>query len=160
MGDVQFRRARLLALAVPLVLLAGAYGSQYIGHLVPCEMCWWQRYAHFAALAFAALALLLARTAASRALTALAALAILVSGAIGIFHAGVENHWWEGLTRCAVADHGGGDLLADIMNTPLVRCDEAQWRFIGISLAGWNAIVSLPFGIWILWQTLTRKRAR
>ena len=63
----------------------------------------------------------------ARLLTGLAALAIAVSGAIGVFHAGVEYGWWEGLTRCA---SGGPMTLEDIMSVPLVRCDEVQFKFL------------------------------
>ena len=134
-------RARLVALAAPLVLLGGALLSQYVGGLYPCEMCWWQRYAHGAALILAALAFTApAPGNRARALTALAALAIAVSGAIGAFHAGVEYHWWEGLTRCTSTGAGS---LGDIMSIPLVRCDQSQWNLYGVSLAGFNAILSL-----------------
>ena len=134
-------RARLVALAAPLVLLGGALLSQYVGGLYPCEMCWWQRYAHGAALILAALAFTApAPSNRARALTALAALAIAVSGAIGAFHAGVEYHWWEGLTRCTSTGAGS---LGDIMSIPLVRCDQSQWNLYGVSLAGFNAILSL-----------------
>ena len=134
-------RARLLALAAPLLLLGGALLSQYVGGLYPCEMCWWQRYAHGAALILAALAFTApAPSHRARSLTALAAIAIAASGAIGAFHAGVEYHWWEGLTRCTSTGAGS---LGDIMGIPLVRCDQAQWTFHGVSLAGFNAILSL-----------------
>src|SRR3954469_25517066 len=89
--------ARILALLLPAALLAGAFGSQYFGGLYPCEMCWWQRYAHFAALVPAALAFTApAASQRSRLLVILAALAIAVSGAIGVYHAGVELKIFEG----------------------------------------------------------------
>lgn len=131
-----FAKARGLVLIVPSLLMLGAWGSQYIGGLAPCEMCIWQRWPHLAAIAIAALAFALPR----RDIVALAAIFILVSGAIGAFHAGVEYRWWEGLTRCS--QMSGERSISDIMNTPLVRCDEAQWRLFGISLAGYNAILS------------------
>jgi disulfide bond formation protein DsbB len=134
------RRARMLALLTPLALLTGAYISQYGFALFPCEMCWWQRYAHFAALALAAMAWL--RPSAGW-LVALAAAAIAVAGLIGGFHAGVEYHWWQGFTRCTTtAAAGGADPLEAIMNAPLVRCDTAQWTLFGISLAGFNFLIS------------------
>ena len=134
-------RARLVALAAPLLLVGGALLSEYVGGLYPCEMCWWQRYAHGAALVFAALAFTVpAPSHRARGLTALAALAIALSGAIGVFHAGVEYRWWEGFTRCTST---GAGTLSDIMSIPLVRCDQAQWTFHGVSLAGFNAILSL-----------------
>ena len=133
--------ARLLALLLPLALLAAALGSQYVGGLAPCEMCYWQRWAHGAALPFAALAFSApASSRRARSLTLLAAAAIAVSGAIGVYHAGVELGIFEGFTACTA---GGALSLEDIMNTPLVRCDEVQWSFLGISMAGWNAIISL-----------------
>ena len=144
-------RARLLALLVPAALLAGALGSQYIGGLHPCEMCHWQRWPHYAALPLAALAFALPR--AARPLVALAALSILISGAIGFYHAGVELGAFPGVTSCASAASGGSteELLKSILATPLVRCDAVQFAFLGVSMAGWNAILSLTFGGLILW---------
>jgi len=133
--------ARLIAVLVPIGLLGGALGSQYIGGLAPCEMCFWQRWPHAAAIVLAALAFTYpAATPRARLLTGLAALAIAVSGAIGVFHAGVELGWWEGLTRCTA---GGAMTLDDLMSVPLIRCDQVQWSLFGISMAGWNAIISL-----------------
>jgi disulfide bond formation protein DsbB len=122
-------------------------------------MCLWQRWPHLAAILLALGAIAArGRPSASRTLTALAAIAILVSGAIGVFHAGVEWHWWQGLTRCSSTMASGSthDMMAQIMAAPLVRCDQAQWRLWGISLAGWNAILSLGFGSVILWLTAKR----
>ena len=149
--------ARALALLVPATALAVAFGSQYLGGLVPCEMCWWQRYAHMAALAFALLAFLVR----GRALVWLAALAIAVSGAIGVNHAGCELHIFKCFTQCTSTITAGStdDLLKQIMNAPLVRCDEIQWSFLGISMAGWNAILSLTGALMILWLSLRRPRA-
>ena len=137
----RLRTARLVALAVPLALLGGALLSEYVGKLYPCEMCWWQRYPHGVAILLALGALLSPLDAPrTRALTLLAALAIAVSGAIGVFHAGVEYGWWEGLTTCTTTS---ATTLEDIMSVPLIRCDQVQWSLAGISLAGFNALVSL-----------------
>ena len=133
------RLARAIALLTPLVLLGGAYVSQYVFGLYPCEMCWWQRWPHFAALAFAAIAW--ARPPGAAWLW-LAAGAIALSGLIGGFHAGVEYGWWQGITACASTAAASGDPLEAIMNAPLVRCDVAPWSLFGISLAGWNFLFS------------------
>lgn len=140
-GVARLKLARLLALLIPAGLLGGALFSQYIGGLYPCEMCYWQRWPHGAAILLAIIALAsplgVART---RLIVLLAALLIAISGAIGVFHAGVELGWWEGITTCTAT---GARSLQDIMNTPLIRCDQVQWSFLGISMAGWNAIISL-----------------
>lgn len=134
------RAARWLALLLPLALLGGAYLGQYVFGLVPCEMCWWQRYPHMAAIALAALAFVRRPVAAP---VALAAIAILLSGVIGAFHAGVEYGWWQGLTACTASPlAGGGDPLDAILKAPVVRCDAVQWSLFGISLAGWNFLIS------------------
>ena len=154
--------ARLIALLLPLGLLGGALGSQYLGGLVPCEMCYWQRWPHGAAIALAALAFTAPPASQrSRALTLLAALAIAVSGAIGVYHAGVELGVFEGLTTCTSLASGAStaELLNSIMNAPLVRCDQVQWAFLGISMAGWNAILSLGGAALIAWLTLRVKAA-
>jgi disulfide bond formation protein DsbB len=139
-------RANVLALAVPGLLMAGALGSQYIGGLHPCEMCHWQRWPHYAAIAIALLAFA-AKPPARNVMVALAALAILTSGGIGVFHAGVEYHWWAG-PPCSA--NGAGATLEEIMRAPLIRCDQPQWSILGISLAGFNALFSFVGGIAIL----------
>ena len=148
--------ARLIALLLPLGLLGGALGSQYLGGLAPCEMCYWQRWPHGVAILSAALAFAApAESARSRNLTLLAALAITISGIIGVYHAGVEAGVFEGFTACTAT---GARSLQDIINTPLVRCDQVQWSLLGISMAGWNAILSLGGAALILLLTLRAGR--
>ena len=154
--------ARLIALLLPFLLLAGAFGSQYFGGLYPCEMCWWQRYAHLVAFALAIIAFTAtAQTPRSRAFTLLAALAIAVSGMIGVYHAGVEAKIFEGFTQCTTLPKATStaELLKQITHAPLVRCDEVQFRFLGISMAGWNAILSLGGAGLIVTLMLRAKRA-
>ncbi len=152
-------RAHLLAFALPAALLAGAWTSQLLGGLYPCEMCHWQRWPHYAALAIAALAFAVPQRGVRTALVVLAALAIAVSGAIGVAHAGVEYGWWKGFTACtSTIDFTGldaGQRLDAIMKAPLIRCDRAPWTLAGISLAGFNALFSLGGAITIL--ALTRR---
>ena len=148
------RLAYWLALLIPAALLGGALIAQYGFGLPPCEMCWWQRYPHIVALVLAALAWVTKRDA----LVALAGIAILVSGAIGAFHAGVEYKWWDGLTACTSLVAAGGDPLASIMAAPIVRCDVAPWTLGGVSLAGFNFLISTAAGLTIL--LLIRRRAR
>jgi len=154
--------ARLLALLLPLALLGGALGSQYLGGLHPCEMCMWQRWPHAVAIVLALLAFSSpAESTPSRALVLLAALAIAVSGSIGVYHAGVEAKIFEGFTQCTATGKGlsPSELLQEISHAPLVRCDEVQFRFLGISMAGWNAILSLGGATLIVILTLRGRRA-
>lgn len=144
-------RVNAIALAIPALLMAGALSSQFVGGLYPCEMCHWQRWPHYAAIAIALVAFV-AKPPMRNVLVALAALAIITSGAIGAFHAGVEYHWWAG-PPCSAS--GAGLSLEDIMRAPLIRCDEPQWSIFGISLAGFNALFSFAGGIAIL--ALVRK---
>ncbi|KQN24961.1 hypothetical protein ASE86_01400 [Sphingomonas sp. Leaf33] len=150
--------ANRLALLVPAALIAGALGSQYIGGLYPCEMCHWQRWPHYAAIAVAAVAFA-TQGALRRALVLFAALLIAVSGGIGVFHAGVEYGWWPGITTCTSTVRPTGsteDMLAQIMNAPLIRCDVPQWTLAGISLAGFNAILSLAGAVVVALKAMKR----
>jgi disulfide bond formation protein DsbB len=153
--------ARLIAFLLPLALLGGALGSQYLGGLHPCEMCYWQRWPHGFAILSAALAFTApAASSRSRNFTLLAALAIAISGIIGVYHAGVEARVFEGFTTCTAIATGGStaDMLEQITHAPLVRCDQVQWTFLGISMAGWNAILSLGGAAAILLLTLKGAR--
>lgn len=136
------RAALWLSLLIPSGLLGGALISEYGFGLYPCEMCMWQRWPHLAAIILALGGLLLRKQKASALLVLLAAAGILISGLIGGFHAGVEYGWWEGVTSCATNVPAGGDMLDSIMSAPLVRCDVAPWSLFGISLAGYNFLLS------------------
>lgn len=142
--------AILLAAGGSLALLLGAWGFQYIGGLAPCPMCLWQRWPHMGAVAVG----VLAYGARPAILPVIGALMASISGVIGIYHSGVERGWWQGPSTCA----GGGDisamspedLLAHIMEAPLVRCDEVAWQMLGLSMASWNAVASFALaGLWL-----------
>ncbi|WP_293575734.1 disulfide bond formation protein B [Phaeobacter sp.] len=138
----------LLASAGSAGLLLAAFGFQYIGDMAPCKLCIWQRYPHGAAVAIGALSLMLPLVI----LPYLGALAALTSAGIGAYHAGVEQGWWEGPSTCTSGPIGGlsaEELMQQIMTAPLVRCDDIPWELFGLSMAGWNAVVSA--GIALIW---------
>ena len=139
-------RLGLLAALGSGALLGGAYYFQYVVGLPPCEMCYWQRWPHGAAIILAALAFTSsADSPRARNLTLLAALAIIVSGIIGVFHVGVEYHWWTGPQACSGNIPRGlspEQLKKALFGAKMVRCDETAWAMWGISMAGWNAILS------------------
>ncbi|MBA4325884.1 MAG: disulfide bond formation protein B [Rhodobacter sp.] len=145
--------SRTLILAATLgsaALLAGAFAFQHIGGLAPCPLCLWQRWPHAAAVVIGLVAVLTGW----RGLAWLGALAALATAGIGIFHVGVEQLWWEGLAACTAGSIEGisaADLLDPSKDVaPIVRCDEIPWQLLGISMAGWNAILSLILaGIWV-----------
>lgn len=153
-----FRNASWLALLIPAALLGGALIGQYGFDLYPCEMCMWQRWPHLAAIILALIALVLRSRPVSVFLVVAAAIAILISGLIGGYHAGVEYGWWEGLTSCATNIPTGGDMLDSIMNAPLVRCDVAPWTLFGISLAGYNFLLSVAGAGLILFMVATGRK--
>lgn len=131
------------------LLLAGAFIFQMLGY-PPCQMCIWQRWPHAFAFVIGIAFLVIP----SRIVALLGALAAATTGLIGVYHAGVEQKWWEGPTACSSGDISNltpEQLLEQIMAAPLVRCDEIPWALAGISMAGWNAIISLFLaGLWIV----------
>jgi len=147
----QVRLAQILALLLPAGLLAGAYISELVFGLFPCEMCWWQRWPHIAALPLAVIGFVAPPT---RLWVGLAALAILFSGLIGAFHAGVEYGWWEGITSCAT--HSFSADVTSFDDAPLIRCDIAPWTLFGISLAGFNFLFS-GLGAITIWALLFKR---
>lgn len=154
-------KARWIALLLPLALIGGALGSQYLGGLYPCEMCHWQRWPHYAAIPVAALSFVVPQRPVRMLFVLFAGVLIAVSGAIGVFHAGVEYHWWQGITPCTTGVTANADpmaMLAEALRKPLVRCDAPQWTLFGISLAGFNAIFSLAGAVAIF--ALAPRRAR
>jgi disulfide bond formation protein DsbB len=136
-------------------LLAGAFGFEYLGGLLPCTLCLWQRWPHAAALVLGALGLALPQ----RIWPILGALAALTTAAIALFHVGVEQTWWEGLATCTV-DALAGVSVDDLLSTDTVvgapvRCDAIPWQMFGISMAGWNGIISL--GLAMMWIRAAQK---
>jgi len=136
--------------AIGLAAILGAYFFQYVIGLPPCPLCLEQRLAYYVSIPLAAMVLLGVSVGSSRKVLTLALLAIaaamLWNAGLGVFHSGVEWHWWPGPQDCsgAVPDFSAGGSLLDQMNKArVVRCDEAAWRFLGLSLAGYNALVSL-----------------
>jgi disulfide bond formation protein DsbB len=132
--------------AVALALILGALGFQYIGNYPPCEMCHWQRWPHIAAAIVGLGGGMLLATGVLNArfapfVAALAILGVAISGGLGVFHAGVEWHLWPGPTACTTGFHFNGGPLD--LNAPVPHCDIAAWRLFGISLAGYNAVLSL-----------------
>ena len=136
----------LLAGLGSVLLLAGAFAFQAFGY-PPCTMCLWQRWPHLVAILIAGAWVIVG----GRALIWLGALAAFSTGAIGIFHTGVERDWWDGPSSCT---GNGGVLQGDLLSTDvpmLVMCDQVSWALAGLSMASWNALFSLIIcAVWIM----------
>lgn len=144
----------LLAAGGSLALLLGAFFFQALGY-APCKLCLWQRWPHGAAIATGALVLL---TGPWAVLGVVGGLSALATSGLGVYHTGVERGWWQGPTSCTGSGDGlagmsGNDLLS--MNAPvdIVMCDQVAWAFAGLSMASWNAIISLALAV-IWWRAL------
>ncbi|WP_298675008.1 disulfide bond formation protein B [uncultured Lentibacter sp.] len=138
------------------LLMAGALGFQYLGDMPPCKLCYWQRYPHIAALVIALVGL----RASGRVWPLLGAGAALTTAAIGLYHTGVERKLWQGPSSCSsgeISGLSGAELLAQILSAPIVRCDEAPWELLGLSMASWNAVASIVLAL--VWLAAARRRA-
>lgn len=151
----------LLAAGGSAAVLAAAFGFQYLAGLAPCQLCLWQRWPHAVAIAIGVLAMLLPRGLPGKALPLLGALAALTAAGIGAFHVGVEQGWWQGLASCTAGSISGistADLLnPDIDVGAVVRCDEIAWSMFGLSMAGWNVVLSILLAL--LWLSAFRRSA-
>jgi len=157
-------RVGLLAFLGSAALLAGAYYFQYFRGLPPCEMCWWQRYPHMVAIAAGLLsvaALGHPKVALWFALVAITAL--FVTSGIGFFHAGVEYHWWQGPQACTGGVPRGlsvEQLKKFLLGAKMIRCDEPAWKMWGISMAGWNGLLSGGLALLLSAQVATHIRTK
>lgn len=140
------QHAALIIFLVALATIVGAWIFEYAGY-APCELCLKQRWAYYTGIPLALIVMLLAPAQAGLARAGLAVLALLwlASMAFGIYHSGVEWKWWPGPATCtAQAGFSGG--LPDL-SAPVVLCDTPAIRILGLSLAGWNAVVSLVLAL-------------
>jgi disulfide bond formation protein DsbB len=138
--------------------VAGAWFFQLVLGIVPCPLCLEQRYAYYLAIPLGLLIALAARGGAPRPLLfaglAILVLASLANAGLGTYHAGVEWGFWKGPTDCSgpVVNLGSAtDLLSRLDTVKVVRCDEVQWRFLGLSLAGYNLLISLLMAAIAAW---------
>ncbi len=152
-------RAAALVLAFAAATILATLGFQYLGGYAPCPLCLEERYAYCFAIPVAALAVLLARgeaTGIARILLLGIALAFIGNVGLAVFHAGVEWKWWLGPTECS----GAFDLkwgANGVVDTPVIRCDEASLRFLGLSFAGWDALVSAFIALVALWGAVQKR---
>lgn len=142
--------AALIIAAVGAAAILGAYFFQYVIGLAPCPLCLEQRIPYYVAIPLALIVAAVAAGAAPRGVVAagliIVALAMLIGAGLGVYHAGIEWKWWPGPTECSgefSAPKSAGDLLQQMQTTSVVRCDQAAWRFLGLSLAGYNVLISL-----------------
>lgn len=139
------RRVALVLAACAAAILIGALGFQYLGGLAPCPLCTWQRYALIVAMMLA-LGSSLSMDNTARVLLALAGVAFVASAGIGGFQVGVESGWWQGSQACTGGQPTAAtldDLMTQVQGKPPARCDEVAWSLFGISLAGYNFLISL-----------------
>lgn len=139
----------MMAAGGSAALMLGALAFQHIGGLAPCKLCIWQRYPHVIAIALGAVALFIPRVP----ILLMGALAAAITAGVGLYHAGVERGIFEGPNSCTsgpIDQISADDLLAQILTAPLIRCDDIQWQLFGLSMAGWNAVISiLLVGFWL-----------
>jgi disulfide bond formation protein DsbB len=150
--------AALAIVVIAAATLAGAWFFQLVLDIRPCPLCLEQRYAYYLAIPLGALVAFAVAKDAPRAVLvtgfAILAAAALGNAGLGVYHAGVEWQFWQGPTDCSgpVGNLGSaGNLLARLDAVKVVRCDEVQWRFLGLSLAGYNVLISLLMAVLAAW---------
>jgi len=145
------RRAALCNAAGSLALLCMAWYSEYVLRLLPCELCFWQRKPHLVIVALGVLGFLVRVPKWRAAVLGLIVLAALANVGIASFHVGVEYHWWEGLKTCSAPTAITRTLEEArelIFNSHVVACDKPAAIILGLSMAGWNALISLAMAVW------------
>lgn len=139
-----------LLIAASAAILGMAFAFEHIGGLRPCVLCLQQRWPHAIVVGLGVL-IIAGRTPPwlTSAILVLAGIVLFVGAGIAFFHVGVEQHWWEGTASCGTGGLTGGtagELRAQLLSTPMVRCDEVVWSLLGLSMAGWNFVLSVILG--------------
>jgi disulfide bond formation protein DsbB len=157
--------AAIVIALVGAAAILGAYYFQYVLGLQPCPLCLEQRIAYYVAIPLALILAFAAWRGAPRALPVaglvLIALAMLVNAGLGVYHSGVEWKLWPGPAHCSgpVTNLGrASDLMKQLQNVQVVRCDDAAWRFLGLSLAGYNVLISLALAGVAIWGAARTRR--
>lgn len=165
---------RLGAIPPPAILcglgattLAIVYAAQYLGGLAPCQLCLYQRWPWWAVVVLSAVSLARGTGLAPgigsrprRTITAVCGVLLLAGAGLALYHVGVEQSWWAGLASCA-----GGDApvslsdMQSMMATPVPRCDAPAWTLFGVSMAGYNALLSAAAGAWAIWTATAGRMA-
>ena len=144
LNSVTPQRATQVILLVATLTIVGAWIFEYAGY-APCELCLKQRWAYYAAIMVSAILVVTARASDQMMRYGLLLLALFWAGSMifGIYHSGVEWHWWPGPSTCT------GDLSLGLpdLTKPVVMCDTPAIRIFSLSLAGWNAVISLALAI-------------
>ena len=158
-------RAACLIVGASVVVLGAALLSQYLGGLKPCVLCIYQRIPYAVTIGLAGLAFALGRhsrngprVVLTQCLLLACALALVAGAGIAAYHVGVEQKWWLGTDACAassgLAAMNVEELRELLLRTPVARCDEVSWSMFGVSMAGYNFIVSLflaAASLWLAW---------
>jgi len=158
------------AVAVCVIGVATVAGFLFFQHVLgypPCPLCLEQRIAYYVSIPLAVMILLGLTVGASRKVLVLALVAIaaamLWNSYLGIYHSGIEWQWWAGPQDCSGPSNSfgpAGDLLKRLSEVRAVRCDEAPWRFLGLSLAGYNVLISLALAAIALWGAAAAWKSR
>ena len=156
--------ASMAIAVVAAATIAGAWFFELVLDIRPCPLCLEQRYAYYMAIPLAALIALGSSQGVSRRLLGVGlvvlTLALLANAGLGAYHAGVEWGFWQGPTDCSgpIVDFGStGNLLDSLNKVKVIRCDEVQWRFLGLSLAGYNVLISLGMAALAAWGARTAR---
>ena len=138
-----------VTLLVSIAIIGFVLFAEHVQHYAPCELCLRERLPWYFLIGLGLVGLVFP----SRWLLMLIGITLLVSAGLGLHHAGVEQHWWPGPTECTSGSSGAKtveELKAMLMREKVVQCDEIAWKFLGLSMAAWNGLISLAAGIGVL----------
>jgi disulfide bond formation protein DsbB len=159
-GQLMLISAILFSIALATIVTAHVFES--FGY-VPCPLCLQERYAYYFAVPATLVAFFAARIESftlTRILLLLIALAFLINAVVGVYHVGVEWKWWTGPTSCSggtAVEWGEGGVASSIEHPQMVSCSEARWRFLWLSFAGWNAVISALLAGIAVWGAAQRR---
>jgi disulfide bond formation protein DsbB len=158
----KFMLVSAIAFSIALATITLAHVFERFGY-APCPLCLQERYAYYFAVPATVAAFFAARAESftlTRILLALTALAFLINAGVGVYHSGIEWKWWEGPASCAggvAVEWGEGGVASSIERAEVVSCSDASWRMLGLSFAGWSAVISAMLAGLAAWGATKRR---
>ena len=140
-----------ISFLISSLMLLSAFYLEYFHNAFPCDLCITQRWFHALIISYSLIAIFISKSRFFTNKLILIGLSItwIASSVAGLYHFGIEMNFWKGPDECSSAIDFSKDTLTYLLNKSPIKCDEIMFKILGLSLAGWNALLSFLMSLTI-----------